>query len=165
MIVLGDVFAVIATLVGLFLTGYAMISGLSLLFAARARQAADELICAPRAIALRGFLIGVPSIFLFLVMLGLPNPITKLVGWMGIVLLLTVSMFGASGVAWIMAEKLRLLDANQTPHSAMSRSIMLLLGAALFPVVGWFLFAPVMIFTGLGAGLKVWTSRRQTIAQ
>ncbi|MBL8049465.1 MAG: hypothetical protein JNJ45_12370 [Chthonomonas sp.] len=163
MIVLGDVFAVIATLLASFLTSYAMILGLSLLYPSRSRAAANYLATNSAQGFWRGLLMGGGALFGLVVLSQVPVPLAKLASLLGFCLLICVAMVGASGITQNMANRLRTMDPGLSPHAALSKSTMLLVGAGLFPVVGWFLFAPAILFVSLGGGIAAWRRDAATV--
>lgn len=157
MIVLGDVFAVIATLLASFLTSYAMILGLSLLYPTRSQAAANYLSTNSSKAFWRGLVIGGISAFVLVILAQVPLPLAKLASLLGFCLLICIAMVGASGITLNMAARLRVMDPSMSPNAANSRSTMLLVGAGLFPVVGWFLFAPAILLVSLGGGIAAWS--------
>lgn len=162
MIVLGDVFAVVATLVSSFLTAFAMIVGLSLLLPSRSQIASEACAASAGKSFMRGLLVGVPTTFVLIVVSSIPIPGAKLTGFLGFCALLMIALIGASGIAWMMADRLRAWEPKLTRPEAFFRSTMFLVGACMLPAVGWFFFAPIILFISLGCGLTACASHRSS---
>jgi hypothetical protein len=154
MIVLGDVFAVVAVLVGLFLTSTATILLFGLMSPAAVERAGLRFTESPWKSLMTGLLAGLPLFFLFGVVSSLPFPLLKILGPFGMLLILLGAMFGLSGLASVVAGRWRALDPALTPPQALSRAAMTLVGAAMFPVVGWFVLAPLMLVVGFGLWVR-----------
>jgi hypothetical protein len=63
-----------------------------------------------------------------------------------------VALLGIGGMVQVLAER---MGKAPTPLVGLIRSAGLLVGAAVAPFVGWWLFAPVILIFGLGAGILV----------
>jgi len=163
MFILGDVFAVVAVLVGLFLTGYALVFALGLLFQNAADEMSAQITDRPFATGLKGALTGVFSTIFFLVIAQIPLPLTKLMGSLGVMVILMMSMLGWSAIARIMSRRLTDMDPGMGAQVAWSRAVMILMGAALFPFIGWMVVAPALAFVGFGASLSLLKSRKPEI--
>lgn len=162
MIVLGDVFAVVATLVSSFLTAVAMIVGLSLLLPDRSQIASEACTASAGKSFMRGLVVGVPATLLLIVVSSIAVPGAKLTGLLGFCALLMMALIGASGIAWMMADRLRAWEPKLTRPEAFFRSTMILVGACMLPVVGWFFFAPIILFISVGTGLTACAGHRST---
>ncbi len=152
MLILGDVFAVVAILVGIFLTATALILSLALVAPMRASAARRSLARSHGGAITKGLLIGVPLGVLSFAFMVSPNPVVKLVGTAGLMAILLTSMLGSAGLALLMSDRMRELDSTMAPSVAVSRSTFLLVGGSLFPLVGWFFVGPLLIIMGFGAG-------------
>ncbi len=161
MLILGDVFAVIATLVGIFLTATAAMLTHGLLFPERVSLASEGLRANPWRRGLLGIGAGVPAVLFGIVVASLPVPLLKAVGILFLLFVMMLSLLGASGIAWLMAARWRTWDPNVSPLTAYSRSAMLLVGACLLPFVGWFLVAPLVLIIGIGLGTSALMNRRE----
>lgn len=84
-------------------------------------------------------------------LLALPFGPAKFLGWATIVIALTLSALGAAGLAAKMGEKLSVRSGEISPMGAFVRGAIALELAAVFPVLGWFIFIPLAIVTSLGA--------------
>lgn len=149
---MADVYTVLFTLIGILLTLPALLVGLNLLLPTIVQRVETRLKETPG----RSFLMGAPVTGLFFVVVlvanQFPGPgqavaVATAVSWMGL------GTVGAAGMA-------RLLSARFASISHPSSELLnLVRGAAvyelscLFPLVGWFLFAPLVGFTVVGAAM------------
>jgi hypothetical protein len=89
------------------------------------------------------------------VVVQLPNPLLKLVGMLIMSGYLGCVMVGASGVAKLAAQRIQdLTNQQESQFASYGKASWYLVVAGLLPVLGWFLFAPLMMVVGGGAGLK-----------
>lgn len=154
MTTIGDSFAIVALLALLGLTTWALLLIASLLFGQRAESAMWEYTHRPLAGFGTGILILLTWGSLSIVLLNLPNPILKFLGFLGILLPFLVSVIGSAGLCGLIAQRIRDAEPGLSPYAAMVRSSMLVAVAWFFPVLGWFLIAPVILITSLGIGIK-----------
>lgn len=154
MTTIGDSFAIVAILLGIGLTAWAMILGASILFAEKALAARNLTEEHPW----RGFGIGlavaVPLGFVSLVLSGVPLPPVKFLGLMGLMILVALSMFGASGLCLSLAGRIRTMEPGISVYTSVVRASAVLVIAAFFPLVGWFLIAPILFVISLGVGVQ-----------
>lgn len=164
MFVPADVYAVVATLLGLFLTGYALIFALGLLFQGRVDQISHEIESRPTKMGMKGALLGVTSLMVFLLIAQVPLPLLKLVGSIGVMIVLVLALMGWSAIARIMSRRLTDMDPGMGAQTAWSRAVFMLVGSSLFPLVGWMLIAPALSFVGFGAAVSVLLQRKAVTA-
>jgi hypothetical protein len=98
---------------------------------------------------LAALLIGPPVVAL----MHSPNGLAKLAGWVVAFPLLGVLVVGLAGIAQLLGERLQSLSPAMTPLGALVRGVVTLELACLLPVFGWFLFAPLVGLTLMGAGV------------
>lgn len=160
MVVLGDVFLVIAYLFGVCLSTWALVLGVALLFpskAARAEAATERHAWPTFFVGLGVFGLGG---VLSLALLAQPLPGAKLLGFIGLLAILSVSMLGMTGVASLVGQRIRPLDPDISRFRAISRGAGLLVVAGLLPLVGWFVFFPLLLIFSTGAGLAALMPKR-----
>ena len=98
-------------------------------------------------------------------LLMLPFGPAKFLGWALVVIALTLSALGAAGLAAKLGDKISARSGNISPVGAFVRGAFALELAAVFPVLGWFIFIPLAIVTSLGAtafALLHWMPRHHT---
>jgi hypothetical protein len=150
--VMGIVMGVTASVLGFAAALVGLVLWTALLFPRPAAAARAGLESRPGRCFLTGLflvvLLGVPM----LALLRSPNGLAKLAGWIAALPLLTILVLGFAGMAQLLGERLRPLAPALTPLGALVRGAVLLELAALLPFAGWFLFAPVVGITLVGAG-------------
>ena len=103
----------------------------------------------------RCFWLGGVSVAILVVpvgaLLALPFGAAKFLGWAIIAIVLAISTLGAAGLAAKMGERLSARSGQVSSASAFVRGAIALELAAVFPVLGWFIFIPLASVTSLGA--------------
>jgi hypothetical protein len=154
MVTIGDSFSIVATLAGVAFTLWSFMLVCALLFPIRveeARAAVSGSLGRCFGSGILAFLIG----FVGLLIVQVPNPLAKLAGLLIMSAYLCCVMVGTAGVAKLAAERLRALTNQEESHfAAFSKSSWYIVVAGMLPVLGWFLFAPLMMVVGGGAGFK-----------
>ena len=135
---------------------------LAWLFPNSTRQAADTMGRSP----IRSFGIGL-LLVLALVIFGLPSLFSTnimaqtlcVVLWLGVVAPLFV---GIGGLTMKVGQRLSGQQGGHASFPTLAKSSLLLTVALLFPVLGWFLFAPIAMTVALGAGVSaLWPKSRE----
>jgi hypothetical protein len=91
----------------------------------------------------------IPTLILF----NLPWGGFQFIGAVGVFILLTITSIGAAGLAGLMGQRLDNLGVNSSVVGATVRGAVALELAAVFPLIGWFVFIPVTFIMALGAFL------------
>ena len=157
MVTIGDVLGIVAFLVGLGGTGWAMTVAMGLLFpegAARASAATDGAFVrglAPLAAGVLG-----------LVLLG-GTPVMKALGWILLLLVLSLASLGLAGLSGVVGRRIAAAQPGMGEYAATLRGAGFLVAACLLPVLGWFLFAPVAFVVALGTGVSGLARRRAVV--
>ncbi|GMV88818.1 MAG: hypothetical protein AMXMBFR81_17490 [Chthonomonas sp.] len=164
----GDVIAVIAGILLWTVSGWCLVVGAATLFRDKTRRARDAAESAPWRTLLSGAAIVAIGVFLGAVLSNIPNGLTRLLGFSAFLGLLALGLLGAAGIATLVGERLRHLDANLSPYAALSRGTVVLVVGCLFPLLGWLVFAPILLFVSVGAGVRaLWvhrTARQPSVA-
>lgn len=153
MVTLGDVWAILATFIGVCVTSWALLLACSMLFQHRCERAAEKVIENPGKSILVGLLSLSTSSVLGVVLLSIPNPLSKLLGWMFILSILSISAIGAGGIAQVAARRIKEMDPECSDYQALSRGAIILVGSGMVPVLGWAMIAPVILMASLGSAL------------
>lgn len=154
MLILGDVLAVVASLVGICLSAWATLLAFSLLFPNRAERAAESIQGSPTRMGVRGLIIASVMLFGSVVLLQSPFPAVKLLGWIVMLALFSLAALGGSGLCLLMATRVSDREPNLSAYAALMRGAALVVVPGLLPIFGWFLVAPAMLAIGVGAGTK-----------
>lgn len=152
MVTIGDSFSIVAILVGLGLTSWSMIAIIAFLFPSKVKFAATRVETAPVKALLGGvgmFIVGGIGIGL----LSAPSPLGKLVGWILMLGVLMIGVYGAAGLSSLASQRLQTLAGpSLNDYAAFLRGAGFLVTACMFPVLGWFLFTPIVLLISMGAG-------------
>ena len=149
---IGDVLGVTFALAGVCLTAWALILCMNLLFPGRVRRTHDIVLRQPWKCIGIGLLLTATLGFVFFALSVNPMPLVKLSGTIGLMSLLGLAAQGAAGVAFIVAARIRTMDASLSEFKAFGSGASIIVLACLVPGLGWFLFAPLTLFASLGAG-------------
>jgi hypothetical protein len=152
MVTIGDSFSIVATLAGIGLTAWAFILMCALLFPARVAAARGTISLFSR----KAFGFGILALFigvLGFVALNVPNPLVKLIGTLILSSYFAFAAIGASGISRLAADRLQMLSPDLTLYQAFAKASSYIVLAALLPILGWFLFAPLFLVFAGGAGL------------
>ncbi len=157
MVTIGDVMGIVAFLTGLGGTAWAMTVTMGLLFPAQAARASG----ATKGAFVRGLL---PLLFGFLGLVLLKTgPGAKLLGLVLVLAVLALAALGLAGLARVAGRRIAMLSPEMGEYPAFLRGAGFLVAASLFPVLGWFLFAPAAFVVALGAGWSGLTRREATV--
>ena len=154
MVTIGDVFSIVAAIFGLFITAWAASVAIMLLLpqaTERARAVAEE---TPGRTILSGIALLLTVGLVGVVMLGNPLPLMKLLGWTLTLGLLGIAAIGTAGIGQAAGSRIRVLAPEMPAYPAMVRGAAYVIGVTLLPLLGWFLFAPILLLASLGAGWK-----------
>lgn len=149
---LGDVFAVVVTLIGVCFSLWAMIVVFALMFPTSARTAADRIGDRPVPTTLLGAAIVIFGGGFGLVLLNAPPPPVKLLGTTLLLIILGIGVIGAAGIGHLLAGRMQTLGAPLSPFAALSRASGMIAFAWLLPFLGWFLVGPLLLMASVGAG-------------
>jgi hypothetical protein len=159
MVTIGDVFSVVSLIFAICISAWATLLGTALLF----RQRTD---LAQRAIENRPWRAFFGGLFVLLIVgtiaIGLisnPVPVIKLSGTILALGLLSIAAIGAGGLCQLIAGRMQPLDPTLSPYRAIGRSAAILVIAGLLPLVGWWVFMPVVLAVSLGAGFSALMAR------
>ena len=150
---IGDSFSIIATLGGVAVTAWSFKVACTLLFPDRVESARLAVSTKTSSAIGVGFLALLYGVFAFIVF-SLPNPGTKLLGILMLASYFALVAIGASGISMQAAMRLRELKGGTANlfDSFVKASLYMVL-AAMLPVLGWFIFTPLIIVFAGGAGL------------
>lgn len=160
MLTLGDVLAIVASLAGICVSAWALTMAVTTLFWDRTNRAKDAVATRPWPAFWTGILTVLVGGTISVIFLNLPNPLMKGVGWLMLMAILSLAAIGAGGIAGVAGERLRHLDPSLTPYQATVRGVAFVIVAGIFPILGWFLVAPLLLIVGAGAGLTAMRARR-----
>ncbi len=153
MLTIGDVLAATLLVLGTALTTLSAFVLVGLLFPVRAEAAAQRVESRPWATMTSGVLVALPALALATVLGAIPSPVARALSLVVVVLLLVVAVVGASGLAKLAANRAEAANSRLSSLGGLVLGSTLLVLAALIPLVGWFVVAPIGLLTSLGAGV------------
>lgn len=161
---IGDVLAAVAALVGLALSGWALLVGLALLFTGFTARAQGHLENSPGAAFGTGLALIATVSLLAITLIKQPNALLKLSGWSLLLALLLLSALGAGGLALLLNRRVRGLEPELSAFSGLCRGAAILVLAGFMPGLGWFIVTPLVVITSLGASIRTLWQARQAVA-
>lgn len=148
---MADVYTVLFIVIGMLISLPGLLVALNLLLPGPAERIQERLAASPR----RSFVVGVPLTAVLLLWSfvaaesgsGLLRGSAFLLGglWMGL------GTLGAAGLARLLGQRLAPLSRDSTHLTDLVRGAVVYELACLFPLVGWFLFAPITGIMLVGA--------------
>lgn len=159
MTTIGDSFAIVAILIGVGLTTWALYLATALTFRSRAEMAQDRIATRPGKSFLLGLLVTGTLGLITVVMAANPIPPIKLLGTIGLFSLIAISALGGAGLCLHLSDRIRSMEEGLSVYAGLTRAAMLIVVASFFPFVGWFFIAPILFITSLGVGTSVLLSR------
>lgn len=165
MVTIGDVFSVIAALFAVCLSSWALMLVLTLLFPQRAQVVQTTITERPW----RAFFVGLSLLLvvgtLALALSANPVPAVKLVGIVMLLALLSVAALGAGGLSLLIGQRMQPMDPSLSAYKAVGRGAAIVVAATLLPLVGWWVFTPIVLAMSLGAGVSAMLSRAAATAE
>lgn len=150
---LGDVLAVISGILGLAATWAAVLMATALLFPSATERAQRLVQHRPIVSFLIGTLVFLPLGPASVLRINAPNGAVKVLGWLLCGWLFTRLFVGGAGLAQLMAERIGDRSPDCSSFRALVCSCGILTVAMFFPLIGWFILAPVAGLCALGAGV------------
>ncbi len=151
--IMADVFAVFSTLLALGIALPGLLLTWQLLLPKIVERAEKRLTQTPWLCFFvgGGFLLAylIPVIILF----NLPWGGFQGLGFIATLALLAIISLGTAGLAGLMGQRLSGLGLELSPAGATIRGAVALELAAVFPLIGWFVFIPVALLLSLGAAI------------
>ena len=159
MVTIGDVFSVIAGILAICASAWALMLVMTLLFTQRTEAACREIEYRPW----KAFFIGLAILIFFgtiaLGMMGNPVPAMKLSGIVLTLVLLSIAAVGAGGLSLLAGRRMQPLDSSLSAYRAVGKGAAIIVVAALLPFVGWWVFTPIVLAVSLGSGIAALFAR------
>jgi len=165
MATIGDVLAVIGIVVATVVSLWALVIAVSVLFGERTARARERIEHSPGKVTLLGAFIVLVLGIIVVALLNQPHGLLKLIGWMIYMLLMLTGAIGFSGLAALVAQRLKQMEPSLTPYGALSRGALFCVLAMLVPLLGWFVVGPLMGFASVGAGVEALLTRSAALAR
>jgi MFS family permease len=113
----------------------------------------------------RAFIVGLVNLLFFGILAAVFNQGGDVGGLLGLLILfalLGLAVIGLTGLLLLLRHRFY-PPHEETNHSLLAvtiRSSAILVAGLLAPVVGWFILAPILLITGLGAGIMALVRRK-----
>ncbi len=151
--IMADVFAVFGTLLALGIALPGLLLTWRLLFPNVVARAQQRLERTPW----QCFFVGSGFLVIYLtptiIFFNLPWGGFQAIGTVALFILMTLTSIGAAGLAGLLGQRLHSLGLNTSAVGATVRGAVALELAAVFPLIGWFVFIPLAFIVALGACL------------
>ncbi len=161
---IGSALTIIAIVVGLAFSAWALLIGSTLIFRRKAQISYSLIRHAPG----RSFFLGAVLLFLIgfvsLVLVALPVPAIKFFGWCGVMFLLSLATLGSGGLVLLVSDRLREYDSRLRPFVAIHRGALLIVASGLVPLLGLFVIFPAVLSTGIGAAVQAVFMRHELVS-
>ncbi len=151
---IGDILAIVAAVVGISISAWALMVTCGLLFPDKAETARTHLLAKPKASIGLGLGITLVFGFLGLAMLGSPVPGLKLLGMIDLIAVLGCGAVGGAGVSFIAGDRIQQMSPTLSDYAVFVRGAGFLVVASAFPIVGWFGLGPVVLCASVGSGVR-----------
>ncbi len=156
-----DVYIVVYSLLGILICLPALLLALNLLMPQITARIETRLERTPG----KSFFLGVPVTAAFLLWIAItanvPIGVVRGTAFVAAFVGMGLGTLGAAGMSRLLAKRITLINPSSEAMNWLRGAVMYEL-ACLFPIVGWFLFAPIVGITVLGAavfGLLGWLPR------
>lgn len=154
---MSDMLAIILILVLLGCAYPALLSTLRVLFPRPVSSNQARIERQPWRCLWSGLLAAVAIALPAIILINLPLGLLKFMGWSLIGLGLGLSVFGAAGLAGLMASRIQAASPGTSAEfGAFVRAGVMIELAAIFPLLGWLVFFPISLLISLGAALLTW---------
>lgn len=160
---LAQVQATVALFVALMISLTGLLTSVAILLPAHAQRAEEALDQSPK----RCLLVGLLALLVFafgIVLLNIPNPLLKLIGFALVTTISGIVTIGGAGMAQLMGTRISEMSGARTTFGALVRGSIAYSVAVFFPYIGWFVLAPLTVVCGLGAGVIAMRSARRPVA-
>lgn len=161
---IGDAFTIVAIIVAIGFSTWALLMATAFLFGRRAVLAERAVETRPWRSFWVGLLVSQVGGFIALLLLNHPSPILKLVSWLAIIALFAVAGLGATGVALMASRRIESSEPGLSHYGAVNRAVIMIVIACWLPILGWFALVPILMAVSTGAGLSAMLHRERAPA-
>lgn len=158
-ITIGDALVVVGGIVAVCLSAWSTMIVFSLLFPNRSAIAREAWELRFGRSLLMG-LIGWLLILLGLVLIQVPLPLIKILGFALLGATLCVAALGGAGLSSWISHRIRGRDTGYSGFMSIVRGATFVVLMTMMPLLGWFFLGPILFTVSLGAGLSAAFRRR-----
>lgn len=152
----------IAIVVGLIGSCTGFMIAIAVLLPSQAARAEQAIETSPRRCFLMGLAMAALAVVAQMVV-RVPNPLVKLAGIAALLALGGVLGVGAAGIAQLMGKRIGAMAGQTSSFSTLVRGCVVFNLAGFFPLLGWWLFAPIAALFALGAGYCAFRPELRTV--
>lgn len=159
--IMADVFAAFGTLLALGIALPGLLLTWQLLLPNVVQRAEQRLEANPWRCFWAGLVLLGLALIPLAILFNIPGP-GQALGFATTFLLMTVASLGAAGLARLMGQRLQKEGVSVSISGATIRGAVAMALAAIFPVIGWFIFIPLTLIITFGAAMPAlwpWRSR------
>ena len=159
---MAEIIALIFLIPAATITLIALLVTIPYLWPQRATQASQRLDKSPG----RSFIIGFVNFFFFGILaafLSQQGDGAGLLAFLILLALLGIAVLGMGGFLLLLTN--RIFPQAEEPLKARLKTAVLLILALLAPILGWFVFTPLLLILGLGAGIMALFRRQKPKAE
>lgn len=165
MVTIGDVFSVVALLLAVCFSAWALMLATTLLFSQKTQFAQRAIVTRPWRAFFGGFALLLVVGTIAFALAANPNPGVKLFGITILLMLLSVAAIGAGGLSSLVGERMQPMDPSLSAYKAVGRGAAIVVVATLLPFVGWWVFTPIVLSVSLGAGVAALIARQSSVVE
>ncbi|MFI5384917.1 MAG: hypothetical protein ACHQ50_02245 [Fimbriimonadales bacterium] len=163
---IGSALTIIAIIFGMAFSAWALLIGSALIFRNKAQISYSLIQHAPG----RSFFLGAVTLFIIgfvsLAFLGAPFPVTKFLGYSGLLVVFSLATLGSGGLVLMVADRLRQYDTKLRPFVALHRGALLIVSSGLVPLLGLFVIFPAVLAMGIGTAVQaIFMKHEITVAE
>jgi len=163
-ITIGDVLTVVASVLGTAVSAWALTICAALLFTRKTDSAHAAIRESWAKCLVVGLFAASALLFVSAALASFALPAAKLAGLLGFAVTLAIAAVGSAGLARMVAHRIMRHDPQVSAYSALTRGAGLIVAAAAFPVIGFFVITPLLIVLSIGAGTIALVTRVQSEA-
>lgn len=154
MLLLGDVLGFLTAILGISLSGWAVLVGFCALFPRRAEVAQRRVSDRPWFSIIIGLIVWLLVGTVAIAFIGAVPPLLKIFGFALLMLLIGLTSVGLAGLAQFIGARMRKMDLQMNEWQSTSKGATVIVLSTLLPLVGWFAIIPLLLSVGMGAGLS-----------
>lgn len=151
MLVLGDVVATVAILIGFLAAAWGSMILAALLLPRHSQRGARRIERSPIVCLLVGLVLTLPTALVGIILMNLRNPVASLAGFLVLMGLLFAASIGSGGLARLASERVAASGGSPSEFGSMAKGAGLVTLALAMPFFGWLFLAPLSIILAIGA--------------
>jgi hypothetical protein len=162
---MGQVMAVVSIILALAIAWPCLVIWFAMAFPGPVKRSRERLERSPWVAFFVGALVFSTVGFIGIAIISAaPGPV-KVLGWVVLSPLFVASTVGGAGLVQLIGDRVRDQSAPVSPMAGLVRGAVITECAGIFPIIGWFFFAPIATIISLGAGtIGLFSGQRREVA-